>query len=210
MDILQAVLASGAIGALVGGGAAFLVARWQISKATNAAKGVARVVYLEIAQNIATLTAGQQFQPARIVVTRKAWDAHFGDLASLLPEPDVARVAAPYLQLDAYLTVFAQGAIELAALRIRRQDREVIDRLTNAFRDAEKALRPHVWTGERAAAMQKAIAGIPEPPAPSRIQVFRDLVASLPVWPFVAAVAVLQIMSFIDRLVKSRDRHPKA
>lgn len=206
MDLVQAIITSGVIGAVVGGGVSFLIARWQLSQSTNAAEGVARIVYLEIAQNIATLSAGQHFQPVRIIVTRKAWDAHFGDLAALLSESEVARVAAPYLQLDAYGAMFAQGVIEAAAMRVRRQDREAIDRLTNAFRDAEAALRPHVWSGERVAAMKNAIATIQQPPAPTRIRIFRDIVASLPIWPFVAAVAAMQVMSYVERFLKSKER----
>jgi hypothetical protein len=200
VDLLQAIITSGVVAAVVSSVASFLIIRWQQSKMADAAKGAARVVYLEVAQNIATLNASLQFRPVRFIVTRKAWDAHFGDVAALLPEPEIARVAAPYLQLDAYGYVFQGDPVQLLALRLRGQDREAVGRLTDAFRDAEAALRPHVWTGPREAALEKAIARLPKAPVPSRLEVFLGAVASLPLWPFLLVIAVLQGMSFIERL----------
>jgi len=204
VNILQAIITSGVVAAVVSSVASFLIIRWQLLKATDAAKGSARVVYLEIAQNIATLTASQHLRPIRLIVTRKAWDARFGDLAALLNELEIVRVAAPYLQLDAYAQVLHDDALGTLFMRLRGEDRQAIDRLAEAFRDAAVALRPHVWSGHRATAMEEAIAKIPKVPLPNRWRVLLDGVASLPLWPFLWAIAVLQAMSFIERIVKGK------
>jgi hypothetical protein len=201
VDIFQTIIASGVVGAVVGSIASFLIIRWQQSKAADAAKGAARVVYLEVAQNIATLNASLQFRPVRFIVTRKAWDAHFGDLAALLPEPEIASVAAPYLQLDAYGYIFQGDPVQLLAMRLRSQDRDAVLRLTEAFRGAEATLRPRVWTGKRKAALKKAIGDLPRAPVPGRLGGLLGGLTSLPMWPFLVVIAALQAMSFIERMV---------
>jgi hypothetical protein len=205
MDLLQAIIFSGIIGALVGaaigGISSYLISRWQLSKATDAARGAGRIVYLEIAQNIYSLNASQQMRPVRLMVSRRAWDAHFGDIAALLDEPVIAQVAAPYLQLELYSELFKQGPLEMFALGLHGQDREVIGRLTLAFREAEAALRPHVWTGKRRTGLQETIAKIPTPPSANKWQRFLGALASLPMWPFMLVIVLLQTASFVERLV---------
>jgi len=143
-------LVSGLIGAIVGVVALFVVQGLQSRSARREAQSAARLIYLEIAYNIAAVQSYAAATTAvPLLVASGEWERHSQRLVAIMREEEIARVASPYIQLSAFRVVFAQKWYNMAVLRLKDGDLRVLKILFDAFRDAEAALRPSLWTGKR-------------------------------------------------------------
>jgi len=143
-------LLSGLIGAIVGVVALFVVQGLQSRSARREAQSAARLIYLEISYNIAAVQSYAGATSAvPLLVASGEWERHSQRLVAILREEEIARVASPYIQLSAFRVVFAQTWYNMAVLRLKDGDLRVLRILFEAFRDAEAALRPALWTGKR-------------------------------------------------------------
>jgi len=148
------LLLSGLIGAAVGVLGLFGVQGWQLRVAKTQAKAAARLIYLEITYNLAWLQASAA-APATwpVRLASGEWERHGGQLVSVMRENEIALVASPYIQADAYRTFFEQSWYYMVRHRLSGDDVEWLRRLHTDFAEAEKALRPKVWTGPRLSAL---------------------------------------------------------
>jgi hypothetical protein len=156
------LLLTGLIGAVIGaaiGAIALLAAQgWQLWSARRNAKAAARLIYLEIAYNLSVLkTIGTTTVPLPLLVATSLWDRHSDKLVTIMRERELAPIAFPYVQVEAHRWFFAQPWYFLAVNRLRGDDVAIVGRLTEAFGEAEKALRPKVWTGRRRSALGDAM-----------------------------------------------------
>ena len=69
--------------AAVAGIIAYRLARWQLSRAASAAKGSARILYLEIIYNLSMLNEGLKVGSNQPWFNDQAWQAHQATVASL-------------------------------------------------------------------------------------------------------------------------------
>lgn len=151
-------LLSGLIGAIVGVAGLFAIQGLQTKASNKEAKSAARLIYIEIGHNLAILeTMATSTISLPLLVGSGEWDRHSGKLATVMPEPEIARVAAPYVQLNTYRVLFAQPWYYMAVTRLRGYDVEVLNKMADSFRDAETALRPLVWTGSRLAGLTQVM-----------------------------------------------------
>lgn len=194
MDIT--VLLTGLLGAVIGAviGAIALIAAqgWQLWSSRRDAQAAARLIYLEIAYNLSILrTLGTNTTPIPLLVVDTLWKQHSGKLVTVMHEREIAHIAFAYVQVESYRWFFSQPWYYLAVNRLRGDDVMLIDRLSKAFVEAEAALRPKVWTGERLTALGEAMRVHTETISRQALSLrvaaaFRQV----PV-PFLAAVAVV-------------------
>ena len=199
------VLLTGLLGALIGAliGALALIAAqgWQLWSSRRDAQAAARLIYLEIAYNLSILrTVGTTTTPIPLLVVDSLWREHAGKLVTVMHEREIGHVAFAYVQLESHRWFFSQPWYYLAINRLRGDDVNMIDRLSKAFVEAEAALRPKVWTGERLTALSKAMRihaeTISRPSASARLAAaFRTVPVS---FLFAAAVALF----LFDQAVK--------
>jgi len=147
-------LLSGLVGAGVGVIGLFGVLGWQLKAQKNEAKAAARLIYLEIAYNIAMLRASVAAPPTLpMLIATSLWERHSDKLVAVMGEAEIGHVAFPYVQVDAYRVYFSQRWFYMAIHRLRGDDVDWLKKLHDAFKEAEIALRPRVWTGPRLAAL---------------------------------------------------------
>jgi hypothetical protein len=147
---------------------------------------------LEIAYNLSILrTLGTTTTPIPLLVVDSLWKQHSGRLVTVMHEREIGHVAFAYVQLESYRWFFSQPWYYLAVNRLRGDDVMLIDRLSKAFVEAEAALRPKVWTGERLTALGDAMRVHAEAISrPSLSLRFAAAFRQVPV-PFLAAVALM-------------------
>jgi hypothetical protein len=133
-------------GPAVAGIVAYLLARWQLGRATSAARGSARILYLEIIYNLSMLNEGLKVGSNQPWFNDQAWQAHQSAVATIMPEATMARVATPYLYMAALHKFFAQSDLELFLPRLKGDDLRLLEQLRGHFIEAEAALRGRVWS----------------------------------------------------------------
>jgi hypothetical protein len=175
------------------------------------------LVYLEIAYNLAALQSYAAATTAvPLLVASAEWERHSQRLVAIMREEEVARVAALYIQLSAFRVVFAQKWYNMAVLRLKDGDLRVLKILFEAFRDAEAALRPALWTGKRLEGLSAAGAPKDDPfkPRPWRRRLLLTL-TDVPVEFSSAVLVILLATQFAVRTMTSiemwlRDLQPPA
>ena len=201
-------LLSGLVGAIVGVVALFMVQGLQSRSARREAQSAARLIYLEIVYNIAALQSYAAATTAvPLLVASGEWERHSQRLVAIMREEEIARVASPYIQLSAFRVVFAQKWYNMAVLRLKDGDLRILKILLEAFRDAEAALRPAVWTGKRLEGLTAAGAskGDSFKPRPWRRRLLLAL-TDVPVEFSSAVIVVLLATQLALRAVASIER----
>ena len=198
-------LLSGLLGAMLGVVGLFAVQGLQSRATRREARAAARLIYLEIGYNVAAIQAlATAATPIPLLVASGEWERHSQKLAAVMSEHETARIAFPYIQLNAYRLLFAQKWYFMAVTRLRDGDLKILKQMSLAFRDAEAALRPAVWTGPRLEALTTvAAASAADPFAPRSLR--RRLLLAVSDVPVEFSSAVVATLLLIQVLLRGGD-----
>jgi len=121
-------------------------------------KRTAQLVYWEIAYNALVVDLSRHLMPVRLLATRHEWDRSGTAelITALVPAPDVAMIEGPYLEMDITKRLIEERTANLIRTRFTGEDREVLKKLSDRFREAESALRKHLFTKEQQDRIAKA------------------------------------------------------
>src|SRR5205807_8962276 len=90
----------------------------------DAKRAVLQVLYIEVLYNTITLTKAQDLHPPVLLVTQRVWEKVLADperLTAAIGESNALVVAAPYLQVDTYQSLFGQDPWSLVGARLKGQ-----------------------------------------------------------------------------------------
>jgi hypothetical protein len=171
--------------------------RWQVWRKLSPDHKQARLLYLEVVNNLLLARHGQRAHPPALLLTRAEWARPTTPalLAKVLDEKQIILVTAAYLQLAMYERLFRQSWVELLPARASGADIDALRRVGDQFAAAEEALRVRLYSGKGQAALAKAIAEdigrLALPAEVTRRDRYRNASGSIPLGVKLGALLVL-------------------